>query len=156
VSLLDTVMIDYYGTPTPLNQIASVHAPEPQMLTVQPRDPTYLGSVEKAVARPTWANPSNDEAGADSISPLTEGANNSPNRFWNYPRNTTRCAASVAMKRQAKKLLKDKVSLRITRLRQFVFLIRSPTPTKIDELSAIKEHEIMTSNVRQTSVCRYH
>jgi ribosome recycling factor len=33
VSLLDTVMIDYYGTPTPLNQMASVHAPEPQMLT---------------------------------------------------------------------------------------------------------------------------
>src|SRR5205807_1372263 len=47
VSLLDTVMVDYYGTPTPLNQMASVHAPEPQMLTVQPWDPTQLGNVEK-------------------------------------------------------------------------------------------------------------
>ena len=36
VSILDTVMVDYYGTLTPLNQMASVHAPEPQMLTVQP------------------------------------------------------------------------------------------------------------------------
>ena len=37
VSLLDIVIVDYYGTQTPLNQMASVHAPEPQMLTVQPR-----------------------------------------------------------------------------------------------------------------------
>ena len=42
VSLLDTVMVDYYGTPTPLNQMASVHAPEPQMLTVQPWDQTQI------------------------------------------------------------------------------------------------------------------
>ena len=38
VSILDAVVVDYYGTPTPLNQLASVHAPEPQMLTVQPWD----------------------------------------------------------------------------------------------------------------------
>ena len=43
VSLLDTIMVDYYGTPTPLTQMASVHAPEPQMLTVQPWDQTQLG-----------------------------------------------------------------------------------------------------------------
>ena len=49
VSLLDTVMIDYYGTPTPLNQMGSVHAPEPHMLTVQPWDTTQLANVEKAI-----------------------------------------------------------------------------------------------------------
>ncbi len=49
VSILDTVMVDYYGTMTPLNQMASVHAPEPQMLTVQPWDQTQLGAVEKAI-----------------------------------------------------------------------------------------------------------
>ncbi|MEA2346171.1 MAG: ribosome recycling factor, partial [Thermoanaerobaculia bacterium] len=38
VSLLDNISVDYYGTPTPLTQMASVHAPEPQMLTVQPWD----------------------------------------------------------------------------------------------------------------------
>ena len=53
VSLLDAVTVDYYGTPTPLNQMASVHAPEPQMLTVQPWDPTQIGNVEKmSAARP--------------------------------------------------------------------------------------------------------
>src|SRR5712691_9245360 len=61
VSLLDTVSVDYYGTPTPLNQMASVHAPEPQMLTVQPWDPTQIGNVEKAIrAADLGLNPSND------------------------------------------------------------------------------------------------
>jgi len=61
VSLLDTVMVDYYGTATPLNQIASVHAPEPQMLTVQPWDQTQIGAVEKAIrAADLGLNPSND------------------------------------------------------------------------------------------------
>jgi len=61
VSLLDTVMVDYYGTMTPLNQMASVHAPEPQMLTVQPWDQSQLGAVEKAIrGADLGLNPSND------------------------------------------------------------------------------------------------
>ena len=51
VSLLDNVMVDYYGTPTPLNQMASVHAPEPQMLTVQPWDQTQVGARRKSDPR---------------------------------------------------------------------------------------------------------
>src|SRR3954449_1811408 len=49
VSLLDNVTVDYYGTPTPLSQMASVHAPEANMLTVQPWDMTQLGAIEKAI-----------------------------------------------------------------------------------------------------------
>ena len=49
VSLLDNIVVDYYGTPTPLNQMASVHAPEPQMLTVQPWDQSQVAVVEKAI-----------------------------------------------------------------------------------------------------------
>jgi ribosome recycling factor len=45
VSILDNVIVDYYGTPTPLNQMASVHAPEPQMLTVQPWDQTHIAPI---------------------------------------------------------------------------------------------------------------
>ena len=61
ISILDTVVVDYYGTPTPLNQMASVHSPEAQMLTVQPWDQTQLGSVEKAIrASDLGLNPSND------------------------------------------------------------------------------------------------
>ena len=61
VSLLDTVMVDYYGTMTPLNQMASVHAPEPQLLTVQPWDQTQISAVEKAIrSADLGLNPSND------------------------------------------------------------------------------------------------
>jgi len=60
-SLLDTIVVDYYGTPTPLNQMASVGVPEPQMLTVQPWDTTQLETIEKAInAANLGINPSND------------------------------------------------------------------------------------------------
>lgn len=61
VGILDAVMVDYYGTPTPLNQMASVAVPEPQLLTVQPWDTTQLGAIEKAItAANLGMNPSND------------------------------------------------------------------------------------------------
>jgi ribosome recycling factor len=61
VGLLDPVMVDYYGTPTPLNQMASVAVPEPQMLTVQPWDATQLAAIEKAItAANLGLTPSND------------------------------------------------------------------------------------------------
>jgi ribosome recycling factor len=61
VGLLDTVHVDYYGTPTPLIQMASVAVPEPQLLTVQPWDISQLGAVERAIiAANLGLNPSND------------------------------------------------------------------------------------------------
>jgi ribosome recycling factor len=61
VGLLDSVVVDYYGTPTPLNQMASIAVPEPQMLTVQPWDVSQLNAVEKAIiAANLGMNPSND------------------------------------------------------------------------------------------------
>ncbi|MFM8439693.1 MAG: ribosome recycling factor [Acidobacteriota bacterium] len=61
VGLLDAVVVDYYGTPTPLNQMASVAVPEPQLLTIQPWDATQLGAVEKAItAANLGLSPSND------------------------------------------------------------------------------------------------
>ena len=61
VGLLDQVMVDYYGTPTPLIQMASVAVPEPQLLTVQPWDISQVNAVEKAIiAANLGMNPSND------------------------------------------------------------------------------------------------
>ena len=60
-ALLDRITIDYYGTPTPLNQMASVAVPEPQLLTVQPWDISQVNAVEKAIiAANLGMNPSND------------------------------------------------------------------------------------------------
>jgi ribosome recycling factor len=61
VGLLDTVQVDYYGTMTPLNQMASVAVPEPQLITIQPWDMSQLGAVEKAIIGANLGlNPSND------------------------------------------------------------------------------------------------
>jgi ribosome recycling factor len=61
VHLLDDIMVEYYGTPTPLNQVATVSAPEPTMLTVQPWDTTALKAIEKAIQTSDLnLNPSND------------------------------------------------------------------------------------------------
>ena len=61
VGLLDTVSVEYYGTPTPLSQMASVAVPEPQLITVQPWDTTQLSAIEKAIiASNLGLNPSND------------------------------------------------------------------------------------------------
>src|ERR687894_1121156 len=74
VSLLDNVTVEYYGTPTPLNQMASVHAPEPNLLTVQPWDQTQLGAIEKAIrSADLGLNPSNDgKLVRVPVPPLTE------------------------------------------------------------------------------------
>jgi ribosome recycling factor len=48
-ALLERVMVEYYGTPTPLNQLAVISAPEPQLLTVRPYDPTSLADIERGI-----------------------------------------------------------------------------------------------------------
>src|SRR5277367_268840 len=61
VHMLDTVTAEYYGEQMPLNQIATIHAPEPQMITVQPFDPSVLASIEKAIrGADLGLNPMND------------------------------------------------------------------------------------------------
>src|SRR5574340_1519945 len=61
VHMLDTVQIEYYGTVMPLNQMAQVHAPEAQLITVQPFDPSTLGAIEKAIrSADLGLNPMND------------------------------------------------------------------------------------------------
>ena len=60
-NILDNIKIDYYGTPTPLKNIAHVSTPDPQLLLVQPFDPTSLEIIEKAiVASDTGLTPNND------------------------------------------------------------------------------------------------
>ncbi len=60
-ALLDRVQIDYYGTATPLKQLATINVPEPRMLTIQPFDPQSIRSIEKAIQESDLGlTPSND------------------------------------------------------------------------------------------------
>lgn len=60
-SLLDRVVVEYYGTPTPLNQLANMSVPESRLIVIQPWDKSMLGAVEKAILKADLGlNPSND------------------------------------------------------------------------------------------------
>ena len=60
-AVLDRVMVDYYGTPTPINQMASVSVPEGRMLQIQPYDTSVLDAIEKAIQQSDIGiNPQND------------------------------------------------------------------------------------------------
>jgi len=60
-ALLDRVQVDYYGTPTPLKNLATISAPEPRLLNVQPFDPTSVKAIEKAIQESDLGlQPSND------------------------------------------------------------------------------------------------
>ena len=60
-AVLDTIRVDYYGTPTPINQMATVASPDPRTLTIQPWDKTTLKSIEKAILTSELGiNPQND------------------------------------------------------------------------------------------------
>jgi ribosome recycling factor len=73
-SLFDKVSADYYGTPTPLNQIANISIPEARLIVIQPFDKNALGDIEKAIQTSELGlNPSNDgKVIRINIPPLTE------------------------------------------------------------------------------------
>ncbi len=73
-SLIDRVLVDYYGTPTPLQSIAGITAPEARLLLIQPYDRSSIQAIEKALQRGELAlNPSNDgQVIRIAIPPLTE------------------------------------------------------------------------------------
>jgi ribosome recycling factor len=74
VHMLDGVHVEAYGSQMPLNQVATVHAPEPQLITVQPYDPSQLSAIEKAIrGGELGLNPMNDgKMIRVPIPPLTE------------------------------------------------------------------------------------
>jgi ribosome recycling factor len=74
VHMLDSINVEYYGSQMPLNQIAQVHAPEAQLITVQPFDPTFLSAIEKSIRTADLGlNPMNDgKIIRVPVPPLTE------------------------------------------------------------------------------------
>jgi ribosome recycling factor len=61
VSIFDNIKVDYYGTPTPLNQVSNLHVPEPTLITIQPWDVSQIGVIEKAIrSSDLGLNPAND------------------------------------------------------------------------------------------------
>jgi ribosome recycling factor len=74
LGILDHIRVDSYGTPTPLNQLANLHVPEPSLITIQPWDVSQIGPIEKAIrVSDLGLNPANDgKIIRLPIPPLTE------------------------------------------------------------------------------------
>lgn len=61
LALFDDIRVDYYGTPTPLNQMATLSVPEPRLITIQPWDTSVIGEIEKAILKSELGlTPAND------------------------------------------------------------------------------------------------
>ncbi|MDQ3801098.1 MAG: ribosome recycling factor [Acidobacteriota bacterium] len=150
VGLLDGVMVDYYGTPTPLNQMASVAVPEPQMLTVQPWDISQVNAIEKAIiAANLGFNPSNDGRIVRlPIPPLNEERRRQLAKQVHEIAEEHRVAirnVRHSSNDSLKKLLKDK-AISEDAERDGLDQVQKLTNTyvsKIDELAKTKEQEIM-------------
>lgn len=151
VGLLDTVMVDYYGTPTPLNQMASVAVPEPQLLTIQPWDMSQVNVVEKAIISANLGlNPSNDgKIIRLPIPPLNEERRRQLAKQVSEVAEEHRVAVRNvrhASNDSLKKLLKDK-TISEDDERYGLDEVQKLTNnhiSKIDELAKNKEHEIMS------------
>jgi ribosome recycling factor len=151
VSLLDGVQVEYYGTQMPINQVATIHAPEPTMLTVQPFDPTQLGSIEKAIrASELGLNPSNDgKLIRVPIPPLTEERRRQMVKIVHEVAEEHRTAVRN-IRRDAndhlKKMLKDK-AISEDNEKDALDQVQKLTDqhiARINEVSENKEKEVMT------------
>src|SRR5436190_11716442 len=151
VGLLDAVHVDYYGTSTPLTQMASVAVPEPQLITVQPWDMSQLGAVEKAIiAANLGLNPSNDgKLIRLPVPPLNEERRKQlAKQVHEFAEDHRIAIRNVrhASNDVLKKMLKDKeISEDDERGGlEKVQKLTNDFIAKLDELAKNKEHEIMS------------
>ena len=114
ISLLDNVRVDYYGTPTPLNQVANLHVPDPTLITLQPWDVSQIAAIEKSIrAADLGLNPSNDgKTIRVPVPPLTEERRKDLVKKLHHIAEDHRVALRNVRRdanEHVKKLLKDKL-----------------------------------------------
>lgn len=151
IGMLDAVHVDYYGTSTPLQQMASVAVPEPQMITVQPWDMTQLAAIEKAIIGANLGlTPSNDgKVIRLSVPALNEERRKQMAKQVSEIAEDHRIAIRNirhASNDALKKLLKDKV-VSEDEERGGLEEVQKLTNTyiaKVDELAKNKEQEVMS------------
>jgi ribosome recycling factor len=153
LGILDGIMVDYYGTPTPLNQVANLAVPDAKLITIQPWEAKMLGEIEKAILKSdVGLTPTNDgKIIRLNIPPLTE------ERRQQIVKHAKKLAedARVAIRNirhdainEIKKKSKDKDAHlpedEVKKLQDEIQKITDSHIKRIDELLAHKEKEIMT------------
>jgi ribosome recycling factor len=150
VSIFDSVRVDYYGTPSPLNHVATLHVPEPSMVTIQPYDVSMIGLIEKAIrASDLGLNPMNDgKLIRVPIPQLTEERRKEMVKRLHHMAEDHRVAMR-GIRREAneslKKMLKDKVISEDDERRglEETQKLTDGYIAKIDQAAKAKEKEIL-------------
>ena len=150
LGILDHIRVDYYGTPTPLNQIANLHVPEPSLITIQPWDVSQIGPIERAIrVSDLGLNPANDgKVIRLPIPPLTEERRKELVKRLHAAAEHHRVAVRNVRRdgnEAVKKLLKDK---KITeddeeRAHDEIQKLTDSYMEKIDQAAKSKEKEIL-------------
>lgn len=149
-ALLDGIRVDYYGTSTPLQQLATLTIPDPRTIMIQPWDQTVLGEVEKAVLKSDLGlTPMNDgKIIRINIPPLTQERRRELVKIVKKMAEEAKVAIRN-IRRDANELIKElKKDKEISEDQQFkgqeeVQKITDATIARIDETCASKEQEVM-------------
>jgi len=151
ISLLDHVMVEYYGAPTPLNQVATLSVPEPTLITAQPWDLSLLPAIEKAIrSSDLGLNPGNDgKLIRIPIPPLTEERRKQLAKHVHKVLEDHRTAIRNIRRDEnevIKKMLKDKQVSEDEERKALdeVQKLTDQYTAKVEELAKKKEEEILT------------
>lgn len=150
VSIFDNIRVDYYGTPTPINQVANLHVPEPTLINIQPWDVSQIAAIEKAIrGSDLGLNPANDgKMIRVPIPALTEERRKDIVKRLHGIAEDHRVALRNVRRdanEHTKKLLKDK-AISEDEERRALDEIQKMTDAqiqKIDQVSKAKEKEIL-------------
>ncbi|MBQ4491947.1 MAG: ribosome recycling factor [Deltaproteobacteria bacterium] len=149
-SLLENIMVDYYGTPTPINQVGTLAVPEPRMITIQPWEKKIIGEIEKAILKSDLGlNPDSDgQIIRVVIPPLTEERRREMTKMTKKMGEESKVALRNLRRDANEKLKKMEKDKELTKddLKRGEKEIQDLTDSyvkKIDEIVAAKDKEIM-------------
>jgi ribosome recycling factor len=145
--MLSTVKLDYYGTPTPLSQIANINTPDARTLTVQPWEKNLLADIEKAILIANLGfNPMNNgESVIINIPPLTEERRRDLAKLAKAESENAKIVIRAARKDANDEIKKSEASDDVQK--NYEIDIQSLTDEfikKVDEIFSLKEKEILT------------
>ncbi len=149
-NMLDGLMVEYYGNPTPINQVASINTPDPKTLAIKPWEKNMISEIEKAIINSDLGlNPQNDgEMIRLNIPPLTEERRKDLVKQSKHEAEQGKISVRNVRKDandHIKKLLKEHVSEdEVKKAEAKVQELTDDYIKKIDELLAKKEEDIMT------------
>ena len=149
-ALLDKVMVDYYGSPTPVNQVASVTVPEPRMIVIQPWEKNLLKDIEKAIMKSDLGlNPNSDgvcirlnlpQLTEERRKDLVKVVHKKAEEFRVVVRNLRRDANDAIKKAEkAKEVTEDESKKGVEQVQKIIDKVMK----EIDVVAANKEKEVM-------------